>query len=135
MRKVTNEWLLQRLKATAYQSDSEFFNQWVEGESMTKYIYNFYYDDKYHWVVKHPNGQDQVVDPELWAKFFNVKIMSEGIHFFSTEVVDPIYGSFRLEIELHWVDNMMKGVHLCAPDGDVVKQYLKRFHISRNELI
>lgn len=127
-------WLAEKLKQ-ATPDGRDFLNAWTTGEPMNKIPYVFYFDDKYHWIVKHPNGQEQVVDPDLWAKFFGLTEMYDGSHFFATEAVDAFYGSLRIELELQWLDGRMVDVSLCAPDGDPIKQDIKRFHITRDELI
>jgi len=95
--------------------------------------YTFYYDEKYHWIMKDQYGQDRVVDPELWAKIFCRDKMIDGLHFLGTTTVDQFYGVMRLCLELRWKDNRVTEVRLCAPDGDVIKGELKQFHTTLTE--
>lgn len=128
--KPDNAWIEKKLRETPVK-ESDYVNTWVAKSVAEAYVYNFYFDDKYHWIVKHPNGQDQVVDPELWAKFLNRDKMIDGLWYLGTTVVDAIYGAMDLGIEIRWDDGMVREVRLVAPDGDLIKANIKRFYISR----
>lgn len=127
-----NAWIEKKLREHPVK-ESDYFGTWTATSVAEAYVYNFYFDNKYHWVVKHPNGQDQVVDPELWAQFFNHDKMIDGLWYLGTTAVDPIYGQLRLAIEVEWRDGMVREVRLVAPDGDPIKADIKRFYISRPE--
>lgn len=142
----TDDWLYRALKEAGEPQNGDFFNMWttpkenlvIDPAKLPKIPYLFYFDDKYHWIVKHPNGQDQVVDRDLWAKFLDVSKMNDRVdrnHYLDTTVVDQFYGEMRLTIEIQWREGMVRMVNLVAPDGDHIKSNLKQFHISRDEAI
>lgn len=143
---LDDDWLYRALKEAGNPADSDFFGQWTVNKEdpvtdpvkLPAWQYLFYFDDKYHWIVKHPNGQDEVVDPELWAKFLDVPQLHYRVdrnHYLDTTVVDQFYGEMRLTIEIQWREGMVRMVNLVAPDGDHIKSNLKQFHISRDEAI
>lgn len=138
-----NQWLRDALQRAGDPPNKDFFGQWTNSvgtampdpATMQEISYLFYFDEKYHWIVKHPNGQDQVVDPELWASFFHVeKMLDQRCYYLDTEVVDQFYGSLRLTIEFDYRSIPYKA-NLVAPDGNLIKDDIKRFHITRTELI
>lgn len=125
---------LRKILANNAPKDRDYLNAWTT-KDITMYVYDFHFDDKYHWIVKHPDGRDEVMCPELWTRFFRREAMEDGLWYLGTEAVDPIYGSMRLCIEVTWHDGMPKHVSLCAPDGDPIKRGLQRFQIQRTEPI
>lgn len=131
----SDDWLHKALAEHPVEN-RDYVNQWTKSpvaDTRPSYTYNFYYDQKYHWIVKRPNGQDQVVDPELWAQFLNRDKMIDGLWYLGTTAVDPIYGQLDLVIEVLWHDGMPHTVSLVAPDGDPIKRGIKRFQISRDQ--
>ncbi|ABY62948.1 hypothetical protein ST201phi2-1p116 [Pseudomonas phage 201phi2-1] len=133
-------WLMNALKLTTDAGGRDYFNQWVDekpksNSKLPKIPYSFYYDEKYHWIMKDQSGQDRVVDPSLWAKMLGREEMIDGLHFLGTTVVDQFYGEMRLCLELRWKGNRVTEVRLCAPDGDVIKSNLNQFHTSFDEAL
>lgn len=116
----------------------DYCNQWTTGaETLTEqaiYHYDFYFDHKYHWIVR-GDLIEKVVDPDTWAEIFKIPKMEDGLWYVGTTAVDPLYGTIRLAIEVKWHDGMARQVSLVAPDGDPIKRDLQRFQIKLTQLL
>lgn len=130
----SDDWLRTAINAATSEHNLDYVNQWTTEPEPTmklpKIPYLFYYDEKYHWIMKDAQGQDRVVDPGLWAKILDREELIDGLYFLGTTAVDQFYGEMELCLELCWRDSRVAEVRLCAPDGDIIKPDLKQFHVA-----